>query len=115
VQLRDLYASSKVVVGDSCMVPHFKRYWSDRIPNVTGRGAYLLHPNVVGLHDQHPFVDTWEAGGWEELDVLLAVALEANEDRLMSARASMADTLENHTYEVRMKQLVTLLTQKGML
>lgn len=115
VQLRDLYASSKVVIGDSCMVPRFKRYWSDRIPNVTGRGAFLLHPEVVGLKDQHPDLITWPAGDWERLDEKIAYFLEDENQRVTTARDCMADTLEHHTYEVRMKQLVTLLTQKGLL
>jgi hypothetical protein len=114
-ELADLYASTKVVVGDSCLVPRLQRYWSDRIPNVTGRGAYLLHPDVVGLLDQHPFLNVWDAGDWFMLDTAIEAALADDEWRISVARDCMADTLENHTYEVRCKQLVTLLTQKGML
>lgn len=113
--LADLYASTKVVIGDSCLVPHLKRYWSDRVPNVTGRGAFLLHPEVEGLRDQHPWLYTWDAGDWAQLDANIGTALEDEVTRKVVARECMADTLENHTYEVRMKQLVTLLTQKGML
>lgn len=43
--LNTLYASSKIVVGDSCFGgrPH---YLSDRYYEVPGRGGFLIHPNV---------------------------------------------------------------------
>jgi hypothetical protein len=113
--LRDLYASTKVVVGDSAMVPRLQRYWSDRIPNTTGRGAYLLHPWVEGIDMQHPYLDTWNAGEWGELDYLIDKALRHQGAAMESARENYAHTLEYHTYEVRMKALVELLTMKGML
>ena len=113
--LRDLYASTKVVVGDSAMVPRLKRYWSDRIPNTTGRGAFLLHPWVEGIEMQHPYLETWQAGDWSDLDFRIKEALDNEEGRKIAAQDNYAHTLEYHTYEVRMKQLVELLTMKGML
>ena len=52
--LRDLYASVDLVVGDSCLVPYsdgtpVSRYCSDRIPETLGRGGALLHPYVPGV------------------------------------------------------------------
>ncbi len=114
-QLRDLMASTKVMVGDSAMVPRLKRYWSDRVPNTTGRGCFLLHPDVEGLTEQHPFLPTWVAGDWNMLDACIAEALADAEQRLALARTCMADTIEHHTYEVRMKELVLLLNRKGLL
>jgi hypothetical protein len=114
-QLRDLMASTKVMVGDSAMVPRLKRYWSDRVPNTTGRGCFLLHPDVEGLTEQHPGLATWEAGDWQQLDAFIGYWLDRDDQRLETARLCMADTIEHHTYEVRLKQLVTLLAQKGLL
>ncbi len=114
-QLRDLMASTKVMVGDSAMVPRLKRYWSDRVPNTTGRGCFLLHPEVEGLREQHPDLCMWSAGDWSELDAGIEAALEDPEWRLSTARLCMADTIEHHTYEVRMKELVSLLNRKGLL
>jgi hypothetical protein len=42
-------------------------------------------------------------------------ALADAEWRLSTARLCMADTIEHHTYEVRMKELVLLLNRKGLL
>lgn len=49
--LQTLYASARVVVGDSCLVGHPTRYWSDRIPETLGRGGLLIHPEVEGLDE----------------------------------------------------------------
>lgn len=54
LDLQTLYASAKVVVGDSCLVGNPRAYWSDRTPESLGRGALLLHPVVPG------FIDTAE-------------------------------------------------------
>jgi len=48
---QELYATAKVVVGDSCLVGTPARYWSDRIPETLGRGGLLIHPDVTGLDD----------------------------------------------------------------
>ncbi len=46
--LNVLYATAKVVVGDSCFGGR-PNYWSDRVPETIGRGGFLLHPKVEGL------------------------------------------------------------------
>ena len=112
--LNDLYASTKVVVGDSCMVPHLSYYWSDRIPETTGRGAYLLHPYVEGLEEQHRFVDTWRAGEWPQLQETIEDALADRGHRLLTAADARKETLEHHTYEVRVRQLVELLEERKL-
>lgn len=113
--LRDLYASTKVVVGDSCNVPHLKNYWSDRVPETTGRGAFLLHPTVGGLATKHPHLATWPAGDWSELDHMISGFLENEEHRERRRKLNREDTLLNHTYEIRVRQLVELLQERGML
>lgn len=46
--LNVLYASAKIVVGDSCFGDRPK-YWSDRVTETLGRGGFLLHPKVLDL------------------------------------------------------------------
>lgn len=48
-RLNNLYASAKVVVGDSCFAGEAPNYWSDRVPETCGRGGFLLHPEVEGM------------------------------------------------------------------
>ena len=50
--LNDLYASAKVVVGDTlCKGFDYPYYLSDRIFETTGRGGFLIHPNIKGIED----------------------------------------------------------------
>lgn len=116
--LRDLYASVDVVVGDSCFAGSgLPNYWSDRIPETLGRGGYLLHPNVPGLRDEFPeqYLTTWDAGDWDALGAEIDWALTHPDERREKAAAAREFTLINHTYEVRMSQVVDLLETEGLL
>lgn len=105
--LADLYATARVIVGDSCLVGNPSRYWSDRIPETTGRGGYLIHPAVEGLEVQHPDLHTYTLGNISELSDMIDQALES--DVSENAEANRAHTVANHTYELRMARLASLL------
>ena len=128
--LRDLYASVDVVIGDSCFAgsPKGAYYWSDRIPETLGRGGYLLHPRVTGLsqhfnlleHDEPVTYDTghlavWDAGDWEALGDLIEWSLGSPDERRATARRGREHVIQHHTYEVRVQQLVELLTERELL
>lgn len=118
--LRDLYASVDVLVGDSCFCgSSLKNYWSDRIPESLGRGGYLLHPAVVGMGEQG-FVNgetlgTWSAGQWGQLARAIEWALDNPDERRSVAAAGKALVVKKHTYERRMEQLVELLYERKLL
>ena len=122
-ELRDLYASVEVVIGDSCFAgtgPGY--YWSDRIPETLGRGGYLIHPHVVGI-DAHftpsPNPDAhmamWDAGDWNSLAEEIEWALTNPAERKNIARNGREHVLRRHTYEVRMVELVDLLQERNLL
>lgn len=125
--LRDLYASVDIVVGDSCLVgTGHANYWSDRIPETLGRGGLLLHPEVAGLRpafQEQSAVNgcpglpwTWEAFEWDQLGSLIETTLGMSaEARHAAAAWTRQYVLRYHTYEVRMRQLVELLYEKGLL
>ena len=128
VDLQDLYASVDVVVGDSCFAgTGLANYWSDRIPETIGRGGFLLHPHVPGLdrhfamleHDEPVTYDTghvaiWEAFDWEGLGELIEWSLARSGERREVAMRGRQHVLEHHTYEVRMRQLIEALVERGM-
>jgi hypothetical protein len=106
--LQDLYASVKVVVGDSCLAGGAERYWSDRVPETLGRGGNLIHPWVYGLTEAHPFLATWPLGDWDALDELIERRLaESDENREEFIGLNWNHTLTEHTYEKRMADLIT--------
>ena len=55
-ELRRLYATTKVNIGDSCLANCDGFYWSDRIPETLGRGGFLIHPWTRGLAEAYPML-----------------------------------------------------------
>lgn len=110
--LRDLYASTKVLIGDSCLAGGATRYWSDRIPETLGRGGFLLHPEVEGL-DEHftpgQHLDTWPLFDWDALAAKIDHYLTQDEERSAIAAQGRSHVLEHHTYTVRARQILDLL------
>ncbi len=110
--LRDLYASTKVNVGDSCLSGGATRYWSDRIPETLGRGGFLIHPYVEGLEEHFTpgeHLATWTIGDWDELKHLINWHLEHTdgiEARARIAKQGREHVLEHHTYTVRVQQIL---------
>ncbi len=107
--LRNLYASTEINVGDSCLVGDATHYWSDRVPETLGRGGFLLHPNVEGL-EQHftpgKHLQTWDLGDWDQLGWWIDHYSENPDERKQVAQAGRQHVLANHTYTVRMAQVL---------
>lgn len=115
--LRDLYASVKVLVGDSCFSgdPRGKKYWSDRIPECVGRGGLLVHPEVEGLEEHFKAGEhllTWPAGDWSALNNTIDAALGDDDMRRDVSAAGRRHVLETATYTVRMRRLLAILRTK---
>lgn len=110
-ELRKLYASTEVNVGDSCLLGNADSYWSDRIPETLGRGGFLIHPHVNGL-DEHfqpgEHLATWAVNDWAGLDERINYYLECPDERKRIAASGRAHVLAHHTYEVRVGQIIAL-------
>jgi Uncharacterized protein conserved in bacteria len=120
--LRDLYASAKVLVGDSCFAgdPRGQHYCSDRVPETIGRGGFLLHPYTEGVTDGTAYtpgehLGAWQAGDWDGLRELIEHYLTHEQERREIAQKGRAHVLANHTYEVRMGQLIEMLRERGLI
>jgi hypothetical protein len=109
--LQDLYASVKVVVGDSCLSGGVERYWSDRIPETTGRGGFLIHPAVVGLSDEYPHLVTYRLDDFADLGEKIDRYLEDDEERRRVATMGREWVLGGHTYQHRMVRLLQEVKQ----
>lgn len=117
--LQDLYASVRVVVGDSCLVPDAdgtpcSHYWSDRIPETLGRGALLVHPETGGLEEAFgDGLQRWTIGRWSELRQLIGRYVDDEPARAEQADRGRQMVLDWHLYEHRMGDVIDLLDAEG--
>lgn len=116
-RLRSLYATARIVVGDSCLAGGAVRYWSDRIPETLGRGGFLIHPEVEGLDDWYRngvHLVTYPLGDFDALGDLIAYWLRPAQDdeRRAIAAAGRELVLGRDTYTHRMS---TVLEEIGLL
>lgn len=107
--LADLYASVRVLVGDSCLVGNPSYYWSDRVPETLGRGGFLIHPHVIGLEEEFPDLMTYTLGDFSELVSKIQSALDAPSIRLENTIINRAHVAAFHTYEQRLARLLDLV------
>lgn len=125
--LKNLYRSSRVVIGDSCLVPKpdgspMTHYCSDRVPETLGRGGFLIHPEVEGItygqdsmYQYGRDLASWPLGDWDMLDDLIDYFVHDDRRRIEVAESGRATTKAHHTYTKRVEQLVDLLNERGML
>jgi hypothetical protein len=109
-ELNDLYASTKVVVGDT-LCPEFKYpdYWSDRIYETLGRGGFLIHPYIPGLErefEDKKHVVFYEYRNFEQLEELINYYLENDQEREKIRKAGHEFVKKNYTYKNRWKSIL---------
>lgn len=106
--LNDLYASVKVSAGDS-LAPDYEaaRYWSDRIPEATGRGSILVHPMIDAAYDQfgdHVVWSGWDAA--DQCDVIADVLSWSDTRRAAHIAEAVAFVKAHHTYRSRVQTVL---------
>jgi hypothetical protein len=107
--LNDLYASIKVVVGDSIFAnqpPGLQKYWSDRVPETMGRGGVLVHPHVEGLDIMGNGLLTYEPGNWDDLANKIDILLSRPSLRRDCRNCNMDVVRKRHTYTNRVKSIL---------
>lgn len=104
--LNQLYASAKVVVGDSCF-GNRPRYWSDRVTETIGRGGLLLHPKIKDL--PHGIMANYKAGDLDSLQKQIEIWLKYHQDREKLRRAGFEHVRKHETYTNRAKEIVKVV------
>ncbi|MEW1679449.1 glycosyltransferase [Streptomyces noursei] len=112
-ELNQLLADAKVVVGDSlCLGYDSPGYWSDRVYELIGRGAFLIHPHVPGL-ERHfrdgEHLRFYEYGNFAQLRSLIDEFLENDEERETIRRAGFEHVREHHTYTNRWTEMLRVM------
>jgi hypothetical protein len=93
-ELNDIYASAKIVVGDSIFAGQ-PYYWSDRIPETAGRGGFLLHPKSVGM--EFPMA-SYAPQSIADLDIQIQYWLDRDAEREDMRRAGFEWFKQNGTW-----------------
>jgi len=109
--LNQLYASSKIAVGDSfCPNFAYPHYVSDRIFEAAGRGAFQIFPRITGL-DQLGWIDEenivfYDYGNFDQLKFLIDYYLENPEEREQIRKAGHELVRGQHTYSRRWQTIL---------
>lgn len=111
--LNDLYASTKVVVGDTlCLNFDYPYYWSDRIPETLGRGGFLIHPRIRGLEEQYEdgkHLVLYDYGDFDQLNKLIDHYRANDSQREEIRRQGHEHTKAHHTYRHRWEEILRTL------
>lgn len=111
--LNRLYASAKVVIGDSlCVGFDHPYYWSDRIYETLGRGGFLIHPYIFGLEEEltdREHVVFYPFGDLAALRRLIDHYLCHDEEREAIRRAGHERVKASMTYLHRMRRMLGIL------
>lgn len=111
--LNQFYASTKVVVGDSCCIGYdYPHYWSDRIYETIGRGGFIIHPRIKGLEEH--FEDGkhcvfYDYGDSNKLAWLIIEYVNDDAARERIRKAGHEHVKKHHTYTNRWTQILKQL------
>ena len=115
--LNDLYASAKVVVGDTlCLGFNHPDYFSDRLFETTGRGGFLIFPDIKGIDEcfiTGEELILYKFGEFDQLKNLIDYFITADKTRERIKLAGFEKTKERHTYTKRAEEVISILKQEG--
>jgi len=115
--LNRLYANSKVAVGDTlCLNFDYPDYFSDRLFEAPGRGAFQIFPNIQGIENyfrEGEEIVTYQFGGFDQLRFLIDYYLQDAEERERIRKAGHEHVKANHTYTLRWRHILGMVFPGG--
>lgn len=109
--LNRLYASTKVVVGDTlCPGFDYPYYQSDRAYETLGRGGFLVHPRIAGMElEDGKHLALYDYGDFDGLRATIDHYLAADEEREAIRRQGHTKVKADCTYTHRLRSLFDTL------
>jgi hypothetical protein len=105
-ELNDVYASTQISVAD-CFAAGSPNYFSDRLPESTGRGAFVIHPDVPGMTNP---VITYEPQNLASLHAGIQFMLGFTaEERQKQIERTMDHVRENDTWTRRLRDILKMV------
>ena len=113
--LNRLVSTLKIVVGDSVESP---KYWSNRIYEMLGRGAFLIHPMIEGLDKEftpYKHFIPYKYGDFKGLKEKIDYFLKNKKERDEIRQAGLEHCKKHHTYKIRVAQLIKTLEDEDII
>lgn len=110
-ELNRLYASTKIVVGDSVYAPN---YWSNRLYETIGRGGFLIFPMVEGLEKEfipYKHFIPYTPYDWDGLKEKIDYYLTHDKEREEIRKAGFEHCKKYHTYTKRCEELIEIVNE----
>ena len=109
--LNNLYATARVVVGDSLCLPGHQNYWSDRFFETVGRGGFLVGPLVPGIKQflTGDHMALYNPGDLGHVGALVDYYLAHPDEAKAIARQGQAHVKANHTYQHRLAEALKVM------
>jgi len=101
--LNVLYATAKIVVGDTCFGDRPK-YWSDRVTETIGRGGFLLHPKIIDL--PRGIMGHYKVGDLDHLEKVIGLFLKWETDRIKVQKFGHEHVKKHETYTQRAEEIL---------
>lgn len=112
-ELNVLYASAKLVIGDTlCQGFNYPDYFSDRLFEVTGRGGALIFPFIRGIDKQFILFQelvTYGFDNFEHLKMHIDFFLANEPEREKIRKAGFERTKRDHTYTKRLSDMINII------
>lgn len=105
LDLNNLYANSKIIIGDSVYSPY---YWSNRVVETLGRGGFLIHRDVEGIKEEYPYLVTYD-GTNEDLKAKIDYYLTHEEERQEIIKKNFEWVRDNYTMDKKCQDLLNYI------
>jgi len=110
----NLFASVPIVMGDSLYSPN---YWSDRLSESCGRGAFLIFPCIEGIEDEgyryyKDFIP-YNYGDFKTLKEIIDYYLIHPKEREEIRNSGMAFVKKYHTWENKIQYVLSVLEKNN--
>lgn len=113
MQLNQIYADAKIAVGDTLNIGfNYPYYFSDRVTEQPGRGAFQIFPHIKGVEDLYEDgkeIVLYKHGNLQDLKEKIDYYLAHPAEREQIRRAGFERTKRDHTYVQRWKTILETL------
>jgi hypothetical protein len=110
LSLNQIYSDAKIAIGDTLNIGFkYPYYFSDRLVEQSGRGAFQIFPRIKGVEDLYEDgkeIVLYEHGNLQDLKDKIDYYLDHSDEREQIRRAGHERTKRDHTYVQRWKTIM---------